>query len=223
MYYASISCCTVCAVPQVNKSMYVHWVYQRLGTAFQYSVVPSFALRTPSIFQGVKVSKAFHRDAGPCWCQCFPQLGEDGWMSYEWWTIVDTHGKLFSVKNPAALHILTQTVRLAPSTISCSKALQYFVFPFTLWMSHIHNPCLNCLKASKSLFNHPFIYTDLKWNKQVTSIRDHSFYLDSPGQSISWKEQLSLMFCTLSVWWVAHFFTSVRISVPLLEIGSSSL
>uniref|UniRef100_A0A4W5N3L9 Apoptotic peptidase activating factor 1 n=1 Tax=Hucho hucho TaxID=62062 RepID=A0A4W5N3L9_9TELE len=33
----------------------------------------------------------------------------------------------------------------------------------------------------------------------VTSIRDHSFYLDSPGQSMSWKEQVCIMCCTLSV------------------------
>jgi hypothetical protein len=33
----------------------------------------------------------------------------------------------------------------------------------------------------------------------VTSIRDRSFPLDSPGQSMSWKEQVFLMFCTLSV------------------------
>jgi hypothetical protein len=33
----------------------------------------------------------------------------------------------------------------------------------------------------------------------MTSIRDHSFHLDSPGQSMSWKENVFLMFCTLSV------------------------
>jgi hypothetical protein len=33
----------------------------------------------------------------------------------------------------------------------------------------------------------------------VTSIRDHSFHLDSPGQTMSWKEQVFLMFCALSV------------------------
>ena len=27
-----------------------------------------------------------------------------------WWTILDTHGELLSVKNPAALQFLTQTV-----------------------------------------------------------------------------------------------------------------
>ena len=30
----------------------------------------------------------------------------------------------------------------------------------------------------------------------MTSIRDHSFHLDSPGQSMSWKERVFLMFCT---------------------------
>ena len=39
----------------------------------------------------------------------FPQLCQVGWMSFGWWTILDTHGKLLSVKNPAALQFLTQT------------------------------------------------------------------------------------------------------------------
>jgi hypothetical protein len=34
----------------------------------------------------------------------------------------------------------------------------------------------------------------------VTSISDHNFQLDSPGQSMSWKEQEFIMFCTLSVY-----------------------
>jgi hypothetical protein len=32
-----------------------------------------------------------------------------GWMSFGWWTILDTHRKLLSVKKPAALQFLTQT------------------------------------------------------------------------------------------------------------------
>jgi hypothetical protein len=31
------------------------------------------------------------------------------WMSFEWWTIPDTHGELLSVKNPAALQFFTRT------------------------------------------------------------------------------------------------------------------
>ena len=61
-----------------------------------------------------KVSKVFHRDAGPCWLQCFPQLFQVDWMSFGGWTILDTHGKRLSVKNPAALQFLTQTS--APGT-----------------------------------------------------------------------------------------------------------
>jgi hypothetical protein len=30
-------------------------------------------------------------------------------MSIEWWTILDTHGKLLSVKDPAALQFMTLT------------------------------------------------------------------------------------------------------------------
>ena len=60
-----------------------------------------------------KVSSVFHRDAGPCRLQCFPQLCQVGWMSFVWWTILDTYGKLLSVKNPAALQCLTHSNRCA--------------------------------------------------------------------------------------------------------------
>jgi hypothetical protein len=41
-----------------------------------------------------------------CWFQCFPQLCQVLWMSFGWWTILDTHGKLLSVKFLAALQFL---------------------------------------------------------------------------------------------------------------------
>uniref|UniRef100_A0A674DNW2 WD repeat-containing protein 37 n=1 Tax=Salmo trutta TaxID=8032 RepID=A0A674DNW2_SALTR len=50
-----------------------------------------------------KQCQVFHREAGPCWLQCVPQLCQVGWMSFGWWAILNTHGKLLSVKNPAAL------------------------------------------------------------------------------------------------------------------------
>ena len=50
-----------------------------------------------------KVLNALHRDAGPCWLQCFPQLCQVGWMFFGWWTILDTHRKPLSMKNPAAV------------------------------------------------------------------------------------------------------------------------
>ena len=44
------------------------------------------------------VSKVFHRNADPCWLQCFPQLCKAGWISFGWLTILDTHGELLSEK-----------------------------------------------------------------------------------------------------------------------------
>ena len=56
----------------------------------------------------------------------------------------------------------------------------------------------------------------------MQSIRDHSFHLDSPDQSISWKEQVFLMFCTLSVYiWdtcdVSHSFVGGVVAFPFLS------
>jgi hypothetical protein len=50
-----------------------------------------------------------------------------GW-SFGWWTILDTHRKLFSMKNPAVLQFLTQT-GLPDTTIPSLKALQSFTLP----------------------------------------------------------------------------------------------
>ena len=36
-----------------------------------------------------------------------------GWMSFGWWTILDTHGKLLSMKTPSALQFLTHSNRCA--------------------------------------------------------------------------------------------------------------
>jgi hypothetical protein len=121
-----------------------------------------------SLGQGVnKVWKGFHRDAGPCWLHCFPQLCQVGWMSFGWWTMLDKHGKLLSVKNPAALQFLTDSNRWAWHLLpySVQRHLNILSYTFTLWMAHIHNPCLNCLKAWKSLFNlsPPLHLHWLKW------------------------------------------------------------
>ena len=70
-----------------------------------------------------------------------------------------------------------------------------------------------CLAHSPSEWHtytiHVSIVSMLKKNGTVSSLsstlievdltRDHSFHLNSSGQSMSWKEQVFLMFCTLSV------------------------
>ena len=103
-----------------------------------------------------KVSKAFHRDAGPCWLQCFQQLCQVGWMSFRWWTILDTHGKLLSVKNPEALQFLTQTG--APGIYYRTPFKCTYIFclahspsgwhTYTIhvsMVSRLRNPSLTCL------------------------------------------------------------------------------
>ena len=47
------------------------------------------------VHQGVK---KFHRDAGPCRLQCFPQLCQGGWMSFGWWCNHDRHRVVWRVK-----------------------------------------------------------------------------------------------------------------------------
>jgi hypothetical protein len=78
-----------------------------------------------------KVFKAFHRDAGPCWLQCFPRLCQVGWMSFGWWTILDTHRETVEHGKPNRVAVLDtlKTVRLPPTTIPRSKTLKSFVMP----------------------------------------------------------------------------------------------
>ena len=64
-----------------------------------------------------------------------------GWMSFGWWTILDTQGKLLSVKNPAVLQFLKQTG--APGT--------YY---------HTHVSIVSSLKNPSLTRLLPFIYTD---------------------------------------------------------------
>jgi hypothetical protein len=96
-----------------------------------------------------KVSKAFHRHAGPCWLQCFPQLCQVVWMSFGWWTILDTHRKMVSVKNPAVLQFWTHSNRCAWHLLPypVQRYLNILSWTFNQWKAHIHNPCLNSLKA----------------------------------------------------------------------------
>jgi hypothetical protein len=103
-----------------------------------------------------KLSKAFHRDTGPCWLQSFPQLCQIVWMSFGWWTILDTHRKLLCEK-PSSVAVLDtlKPVCLAPTTIQypVQRHLNSLSLPISpLNGTHTHNPSLTCLLS--------FIYTD---------------------------------------------------------------
>ena len=88
-------------------------------------------------------------------------------------TILDTHRKLLSVKNPAELWFLK------PSSFYAWH-LQYYHPPF---------------KGTNLLFAHsPSEWHTYTIHVSIVSIRDPSSHLDSSGQSMSWKEQVFLMF-----------------------------
>ena len=81
-----------------------------------------------------------------------------------------------------------------PTTIPCSKALKYVVFSVHP-LNGTHTQSMSQLSQGlKKIFN---LSPPSSTLTEVTSIRDHSFHLDSPGQSMSWKEQVFLMFCIL--------------------------
>jgi hypothetical protein len=91
------------------------------------------------------VLKAFHRDAGPYWLQCFPQLCQVDWMSFGWWTVLDTHGETQLCCN------IWHNLNGAPGTyyLTRFKGTSIFCLAHSPWMTHIHNPCLNYLKIKK--------------------------------------------------------------------------
>ena len=113
--------CTTANICSQHKHIY--WVYKTLGT-----LLPSEQPQFVRAWTG-----RFYRDAGPCWLQCFPQLCQVSWMSFGWWTILDSHGKLLSLKNPAALQFLTHsnqcTRHLLP--IPIQRHLNLVSCPFT--------------------------------------------------------------------------------------------
>ena len=131
--------------PGITYNWLIYTVYKTLGTPSNIKLHPFCPQKCLNLSgHGLyKVLIAFHRNSTPCWLQCFPQLYQVGWMSFGWWTILDAHGKHFEREKPSSGVVLDtlKPVRLAPTTIPCSKALQSLVL--TLWKVHIHNPCLS--------------------------------------------------------------------------------
>ena len=59
-----------------------------------------------------------------------------GWMSFGWWTILDTHRKLLRVKNPAALLFLTHLCAWHLPPYPVQWHLNILSCAFHLWMAH---------------------------------------------------------------------------------------
>ena len=55
----------------------------------------------------------------------------------------------------------------------------------------------------------------------MTSVREYRFQLDSPGQSMSWKKQVFLMFCTLSVYSTLNTPINVKFKRIKMEIADT--
>jgi hypothetical protein len=165
-----------------NKSITccANTLYKTLGTPLQ------------SICLGVDCTRCevFHRDAGPC--------VKFGWMFFRWWTILDTHRTLLSVKNAAALQFLTQTGASGTYYHTPFKGTKIFwSCPITLWMAH-----KQCLKALKSmnlcppLQLHRFWRGFNRWSQEELAFTwrvCHRCQLIPWGQSVCW---FSLVPCT---------------------------
>jgi hypothetical protein len=148
--------------------IHLHWVYKTLGTP---PICPqnSLSLSGHGTLQGVRSVPQ------GCWPMLTPVLP----------TVLDPHGKLLYVwKIQQRCSSWHQPVRLAPTTITPFKGSVLPIHPLnnthtqsmSLIVSRLKNPSLNRLL--------PFIYTDWSGLNIVTSIRDHIFHLDSPGQSV---------------------------------------
>jgi hypothetical protein len=133
---------------QSKTSLYLGFWW---GTTVELSLFPLCPQNSlNSLGYGLyKVSKAAHRVADPCWLQCVPQC-QVGWMSFGWWTILDTHGKLLIVKNPAALQFLTQTG--APGTYYHTpfKGTSIFCLAPSLSEWHTHTIRVSILSRLKN-------------------------------------------------------------------------
>ena len=125
----------------ILNTLNIYWTYRPYteGTK-QYKHLPQNSLNSSGHPWG---TNALLRDAGPSWLQWFPQLCEVGWMSFGWWIILDTWETVECEKpsnvavldtNWCAWHLLPYPVQWHLNILSC---------PFTRWMAHIHNPCLN--------------------------------------------------------------------------------
>jgi hypothetical protein len=121
-----------------------------------------------------------------------PTSCQVGRMSFGWWTILDTDGKLLRVKPSSVAVLDTNWCTWHLLSYPVQRRLNLLSFPFTLWMAHIHN-----LESQSLSCPLPFIYTDLSgFNKWPQSWIIAFTWINLV--SLSWKEQF-LKFFILSV------------------------
>ena len=193
------------------EQTYIHWVYNNIRHTFLILSCAPFSPQNSLNSSGhglYNVSKVFNRDADPCWLQCLPQLCQVGSMSFGWWTILDTHGKLLSFKISSSIAIFDTFKSVSLTTIPCSMALKYFVLHIhTLNGTHNNVSIVSRLTNTSLTCLLPFIYTDWsrfnRWH-QLGIIAFTWIHLVSQWR----KEQVFLMFCTLSVYCALNIQTA---------------
>ena len=142
-------------------------------------------------------------------------------MSFGWWTILDTHRKLLSIKNPCCSSWL-KPVRLAPTNIPCSKGTYIFCLAHSPSEWHTYTIHVSIIWRFKNPFLTyllPFIHTDWSGFNKWHQWEGHSFHLDSPGQSMSWKEEVFLIFSIISVFTCQHTWRSTVASTALSGVA----
>jgi hypothetical protein len=87
----------------------------------------------------------------------FPTVG---WTYFGWWTILDTHRKRFSVKNPAVLQFLTQIGALGTYYHTLFKGTSIFCLAHSPSEWHAYTFHISRFKIDYLTYLLPFIYTD---------------------------------------------------------------
>ena len=124
------------------------------------------------------------------------------WMSFGWWTILDTHGKLLSVKNPVALQFLTQWTRCTWHLLLCHSV-------------SILSRCLSMLMVGGLIqniyFNLRFCWTLTVWNRWYKGDVQQFLLIEKPLNYCS--DMAGFMFSCVTELFLLHYWYWITCSI----------